>query len=265
MKSFKNFIGEELELLLMSVASDKYEKDVADQLKDLGFDASRPKVDSTYSDVLVKHKSGPVWIEVKMNHTDNLGNTRASYDGKKWFSSLEKGGKFEGKMGPLKVYVSNMLNKHAAKFVKDIQKATGKTKLNTNIGPQKTDKDTVNHAEMKAYMSKQSDQYIVTVPNQDLGKVVRDHYAGGGKAETVYYLQADDDFYRLSNSDPLGVAADVPMFAGKGDFRMRVGIRTNQYEIQPEVKVKTMATSPYSLKPGTKKKNPFTHQRVRKV
>jgi len=31
MKSFKTFIAEEQELLLMSVASDKYEKDVADQ------------------------------------------------------------------------------------------------------------------------------------------------------------------------------------------------------------------------------------------
>lgn len=263
MLSFKQFMKEEAELMAESRASDKFEIDVADELKKLGFDASRPKVDSTYSDVLVKHQGKKVWIEVKMNHTDNLGNTRASYDGSKWTSAPEKKGPLAGKMGPLKVYIAQMLKKHADKFVKDILKATGKKKLNTNIGPQKNDPDTVNHEEMKAYMAKQRDQYIVTVPNQDLGAVVRDHYSKGGKTEAAYYLQAADDFYRLSNEDPLGVASDVPMFGGKGDFRMRVGIRSKQYEIQPEVKVKTMASSPYSIKPGTKKKNPFTHQRVR--
>lgn len=262
MLSFKKFIREEAELM-ESRASDQFEINVAKSLKDMGYDASRPKVDSTYSDVLVKHQGKKVWIEVKMNHTDNLGNTRASWDGSKWVSAPEKKGPLKGKMGPLKVYIANMLKKHASKFVAEITKATGKKKLNTNIGPQKNDPDTVNHEEMKAYMAKQKDQYIVTVPNQDLGEVVRAHYAKGGKTETTYYLQAADDFYRLSNEDPLGVAADVPMFAGKGDFRMRVGIRSKQYEIQPEVKVKTMASSPYSIKPGTKKKNPFTHQRVR--
>jgi len=263
MKSFKQFLNEKVELLLMSAASDKYERDVADELKRIGFDASRPKVDSTYSDVLVKHNNQRVWIEVKMNHTDNLGNTRASYDGNTWFASAEKRGSLAGKIGPLKTYIVKMLNDHAKDFVKSIQKTTGKNKLNTNIGPQKTDKDTVNLQEMKDFMSKQKDQYIVTVSGQNLGKVVRDHYSKGGKSETVYYMQADDDFYRLSNEDPLGVESDVPMFEGTGEFRMRVGIRSKQYEIQPEVKVKTMVHSPYSIKAGTKKKNPFTHQRVR--
>ena len=263
MISFKKFMKEEAELMAESRASDKFEIDVANELKNLGFDASRPKVDSTYSDILVKHQGKRVWIEVKMNHTDNLGNTRASYDGAKWTSAPEKKGPLAGKQGPLKVYIAMMLKKHASKFVSNILKATGKKKLNTNVGPQKNDPDTVNHEEMKAYMAKQRDQYIVTVPSQDLGKVVRDHYSKGGKTEATYYLQAADDFYRLSNDDPLGVASDVPMFEGRGDFRMRVGIRSKQYEIQPEVKVKTMASSPYSVKPGTKKKNPFTHQRVR--
>lgn len=263
MKSFKQFLNEKVELLLMSVASDKYEKDVAEELKKMGFDASRPRVDATYSDVLVKHNGERVWIEVKMNHTDNLGNTRASYDGNTWFASAEKRGPLAGKIGPLKTYIVKMLNDHAKDFVKQIQKATGKNKLNTNIGPQKNDKDTVNLEEMKAFMGKQKDQYIVTVTGQNLGRVVRDHYSKGGKSETVYYMQADDDFYRLSNEDPLGVASDVPMFEGTGEFRMRVGIRSKQYEIQPEVKVKTMAHSSYSIKAGTKKKNPFTHQRIR--
>lgn len=257
MLSFKKFIAEETELL-ESPASDKFEFSIASALQDMGYEASRPKVDSTYSDVLVKHKGKNVWIEVKMNHKDNLGNTRASWDGSNWVSAPEKKGPLKGKMGPLKVYIAKMLKKHASKFVADITKATGKTKLNTNIGPQKKDPDTVNHEEMKAYMATQKDQYIISVPNQDLGEVVKAHYAEGGKTEATYYLQAGDDFYRLSNEDPLGVASDVPMFAGKGDFRMRVAIRSKQYEIQPEVKVNNMANSPYSIKQGTKKKNPFT-------
>ena len=259
MKSFKSFLKEEQELLLMSAASDRFEQAVANQLVELGLDASRPKVDSTYSDVLVKHKGKKIWIEVKMNHTDNLGNTRASFDGKNWTSAPEKKGPLKGRMGPLKVYIADMLKKHASGFVKDIQNATGKTKINTNKGPQQKDPNTVSYEEMKAYMKNQRDQYIVTVPNQDLGKVVVDHYSKGGKTEPAYYLQADDDFYMLGKENPLGVPNDVPQFKGKGDFRMRVGIRSSMYEIQPEVKVKNMGSSKYSLKPGTKKKNPFEH------
>lgn len=252
MKKFKSYINE-------SAKSDRFEQDIAQELKRMGFDASRPKVDSTYADVLVNHKNKRVWIEVKMNHTDNLGNTRSSYIDNKWVSAPEKKGPLAGKMGPLKVYISKMLDKHAKPFVKDILKATGKKNLNTNIGPQKNDKDTVNHEEMKAYMVKQKDQYIITVPNQNLGKVVRDHYSKGGKTEPAYYLQAADDFYRLSDENPLNVPSDVPMFKGKGDFRMRIAIRSKQYEIQPEVKVKKIEPeeSPYSIKPGTSKKSPF--------
>lgn len=242
-----------------SARSDAYEKQVADNLKKMGLNAERPSVGSTYADIKVTHNRKTCWIEVKMNHTDNLGNTRASYDGKNWVAAVEQSGDLKGKMGPLKVYMVDMLKKHAGKFVKDIQNFTGKTKINTNKVPQQKDPNTVNHAEMKAYMAKQRDQYIVTVPNQDLGTVVVAHYSQGGKAENAYYLQAADDFYMLGTENPLGVPRDVPQFSGKGDFRMRVGIRSSMYEIQPEVKVKSMVSSKYSIKPGTKKKNPFEH------
>jgi hypothetical protein len=45
-----------------------------------------------------------------------------------------------------------------------------------------------------------------------------------------------------------------------GNFKMRIGVRSSAsgfYEIQPEIKITDMPTSPYSLKPGTLKKNPF--------
>ena len=265
MLSFKKFITEETEFMAESKAADKFERDVAAELVRLGLDASRPPADPTYADILVKNpgnRVNRVWIEVKMNHTDNLGNTRASYDGRKWFSAPDTKGPMKGKVGPLKVYIAKKLDRYAKDFVSKIQKATGKTKLNTNIGPQKNDPDTVNLEDMKKFMATQKDQYIISIPVKDLDQVVRDHYTYG-KAERAYYLQAGDDFYKLSNEDPLGVASDVPLFRGEGDFRMRVGIRSKQYEIQPEVKVKRMPDSPYSIRPGTKKKNPFTHQRVR--
>lgn len=244
--------------ILESKASDKYEKDVADELKRLGFDASRPPVDPTYSDVLVKHKGKRVWIEVKMNHTDQLGNVRSSYDGSKWFSALEKKGPLAGKQGPLKIYINKLLDKHAKDFVAKAQKFTGKKKMSSNKGPQQKDPDTINHEEMKKFLATQKTQYIISVPVKDLDQAVRDHYSKGGKSEKVYYLQAGDDFYKLSNEDPLGVASDVPLFTGSGDLKMRVSVRSSMYEIQPELKVTKMGRSPYSIAPGTTKKNPFT-------
>jgi hypothetical protein len=266
MLSFKQYISEEPELLLMSAASDRRENEIMKALQDLGFDASIPTTDPIYSDVLVKNPRGKhsrVWVEVKMNHTDQLGNVRASYDGRKWYSAPETKGPLKGKVGPLKLYIGKLLDRHASGFVNDILKFTGKKKLNTNIGPQNNDPDTVNLEEMKAFLATQKNQYIVSVSVDDLDKAIMDHYSKGGKAEPAFYLQAGDDFYRLSNEDPLGVASDVPMFSGQGDFRMRVSVRSKQYEIQPELKVKSMPNSPYSLLPGTAKKNPFTHKRVR--
>ena len=251
------------EPLRESRASDKFENDIAAELNKMGFDASRPKVDSTYSDVLVNHNGKKVWIEVKMNHTDQLGNVRSSFDGKKWSSAIEKKGPLRGKQGPLKIFINKLLDKHAKDFVAKAQKFTGKKKMNTNKGPQQKDPDTINHQEMKDFLATQRNQYIISVPVNNLDQAVRDHYSKGGKTEPAYYLQAGDDFYRLSNEDPLGVASDVPMFKGSGDFKMRVSIRTNMYEIQPELKVSKMDESPYSLKAGTSKKNPFTHSRVR--
>lgn len=259
MKSFKSFLKEERELLLMSAASDRFERDVANQLVELGLDASRPKVDSTYSDVLVKYKGKKIWIEVKMNHTDQLGNVRSSYDGSKWVSALEKKGPLAGKQGPLKIYINKLLDRHAKDFVAKAQKFTGKKKMSTNKAPQQKDPDTINHEEMKMFLATQKTQYIISVPVKDLDQAVRDHYAKGGKAEKVYYLQAGDDFYRLSNENPLGVPSDVPLFTGSGDLKMRVSVRSSMYEIQPELKVTKMGRSPYSIAPGTTKKNPFEH------
>jgi hypothetical protein len=90
----------------------------------------------------------------------------------------------------------------------------------------------------------------------NLGKVVTDHYTKG-KTEPAYYMQAGDDFYMISNANPFKLNSRIPLLSGTGDFKVRIGTRTEFYEVQAEIKIKTMPNSLYSLKPGTKKLNPF--------
>ena len=127
-------------------------------------------------------------------------------------------------------------------------------------GPLKN-KNAVSYEKMKEYMSKRT-QYILDVKNVDLGELVTRHYLEG-KAEPAHYMQAGDDFYMIGNKNPLGLPVDIPELGRKGQcmgsFRMRIGIRGSKpyYEIQPEIKINNMPTSAYSIKPGTRKKNPF--------
>jgi hypothetical protein len=63
----------------------------------------------------------------------------------------------------------------------------------------------------------------------------------------------------IGSLDTLGIKNkhhDIPFVKGKGMFRMRIGFRTKFYEVQPEIKIKTMGKSNYSLI-DPEKKNPF--------
>lgn len=235
-------------------AADKYERDVAEYIQELGIDASRPSVSSKYSDVLINHKGKKVWLEVKMNHTDNLGNTRVSYDGSKWVASPDKG----GGLSPLKQFCVDTLNnsREAKKFVEDLSKFANmkEIKIPTTLGGLK-DPKAVPLDVMKEFF-KTRNRYILKEPNVDMGKLVTAHYLEG-KAEPAYYMQAADDFYMIGRKNPLGVPSNVPLIKGTGEFKMRVSTRSRFYEVQPEVKILKMPTSSYSLKPGTRKKNPF--------
>jgi len=243
----------------MSAASDKYEKDVADYINSLGAKAVRPVASVKYPDVLVEYKGRKAWVEVKMNHTDNLGNTRVSYKQGVWDAALP--------LDPVKRFAidyltpSNVTNK----FLRDIAKFTAKD-VNSMILPSTkgllADPKAVSYKDVKEFFKTRS-QYILDVPNVDLGKLVTDHYLNA-KAEPAYYMQAGDDFYMIGNYNPLKLPSDIPVLGAggscKGNFKMRIGIRSPAsafYEIQPEIKITNMPVSPYSVKPGTKKKNPF--------
>jgi len=228
-----------------------------------GVEATRPPASVKYSDVVItgyrgKKLSTKVWVEVKKNHTDNLGNTRVAYSGKtkKWSASNQ---------GPLAKFCVDMLNKspEVKKIIKDIGKFANidNPSLPTTKGGLK-ELDAVSLKTMKAYFATKKDQYIFTKENVDLGKLVTAHY-NSGKAEPVHYMQAADDFYRLGSDDPLDLGNDVPLLVGIGSFKMRVSLRSEYYEIQPEVKITDMEDSKYSAYSASAKLNPFTKKKNR--
>ena len=89
-----------------------------------------------------------------------------------------------------------------------------------------------------------------------MASLITKHYTVG-KAEPAYYMQAADDFYRISNKNPFKVPNDVPLLKGSGDFKVRIATRSQFYEVQAELKIMSMPSSKYSLAPDSKKKNPF--------
>lgn len=248
----------------MSAASDKYEKDIANRLKkliknvDSKGDAIRPPSDVRFADVKMNFKGKETWCEVKMNHTDNLSNARCFYKDGKWGTTYKT---------PAAKYAVDILNSSAQskKFLRDLSKFSGiplkAIKIPTTQGGLKEEgavpyKILVGY--FKSIATKDGNQYIAEEQNYDLGKVVTEHYLIG-KAKPAHYMQAGDDFYRIGNANPFGLNKDIPVLKGKGNFRIRVGLRKggSWYEIQIEVKITDMPDSKYSVAMNTGKKNPF--------
>lgn len=238
----------------MSAKSDKYEKDVANSIDRIsGVKAERPKVGTDFPDVKVTFKNTVTWFEVKMNHTDNLSNPRVFYKDGKWQTTYKT---------PAAKYTVDLLNKSAQtqKFLKDIAKFSGIPFKSLKIPTTKTgllEPGAVPLHVMKSYFNRPGvNRYIESKSNFNLGKVVTEHYTIG-KTEPAYYMQAGDDFYMVSSKNPFKFSTKIPVLAGFGEFRVRVATRSEYYEVQAEIKIKKMPESPYSLMPGTKKKNPF--------
>jgi hypothetical protein len=237
-----------------SVASDKFEIEVALEINTSpGYIAERPKVSTKYSDVLVTNTmtGRRSWVEVKMNHTDNLSNPRVFYDGNQWDTTYTT--------GVAKQAVDILNNSEDAKeFINALKKFVGKDYIKiptTKAGLR--DINAVSLNDMKEFFNQPSiNRYIANMNNVDLGKIVSDHYLYG-KAEPAYYMQAGDDFYRIGDENPFNLSKDIPLLTGFGDFKVRVSTRSSFYEVQAEIKIKKMPNSKYSVKPNTKKINPF--------
>ena len=74
----------------MSALSDKYERDVATNVNKIpGVVATRPPGDTAYADVKITYKNVTSWMEVKMNHTDNLSNPRVFYKDGRWSTTYD--------------------------------------------------------------------------------------------------------------------------------------------------------------------------------
>lgn len=261
-------------------AFEKHEQDVANYINGSipGLTADRPKSSTSYSDVFVTYartatkatKKQPAkkaitvktWVEVKMNHTDNLMNPRFSFVNNAW----KVGESYESSATSLLQDYWNQ-NTDAREWIESMREWL-KTKksykgdpnnftLYSTLRDRKNDSNSVDLSLMKQFLATRPNKNICTIPNVDIGNLVTLHYLKG-KAAPAPYLSAGDDFYRFGNVNPFKIP-NVPVFKGSNNITFRVGDRSGNYELQAEVKVKgkTMSASQYSVVPNTKKKNPF--------
>ena len=243
----------------MSAASDLYEKQIAENINSIpGMEAARLSVGVEYSDVAITKYNNQTlskrqWVEVKMSHSDNLSNPRVFYKDNKWQTTYKT---------PAAKAAVEILNKsqQTKQFIKAISKFSGipenVIKIPTTYGGLK-EPGAVPLMVMKAYFDQPGiNRYIVNNPKYPLGDLVTQHYTVG-KREPAYYMQAGDDFYLVSRTNPLNLSSDIPLLTGEGDFKMRVSTRSNFYEVQAEIKIISMPISKYSIAPNTRKMNPF--------
>ncbi len=237
----------------MSVASEKFEKDVAKNVDNIPGMLAEQGTDVKYSDVLMTKDNKKTWLEVKMSHSDNLSNPRVFYKDRKWQTTYTT---------PAATEAVKILNKsaQAAEFIKKISKFSGIPEqsiiIATNKGQLKLPGTVPLHV-MKMYFEQPGvNRYIASQENFNIGALVTKHYLEG-KAAPAHYMQAGDDFYRIGNADPFKVGTKVPLLSGRGDFKVRVSTRSQFYEVQAEIKIKSMPNSSYSVKPNSSKKNPF--------
>ena len=238
----------------MSAVSDAFERKVADNINSIkGIIAERPPVSVEYADVRIK--SGPIttWLEVKMSHTDNLSNPRVFYSNGNWQTTYKTPAAAEA----VKILNNSQQSKD---FIKSISKFSGIPESIIKIPTSKSglrEAGAVPLHIMKLYFDQPNiNRYIANQDNYNIGNLVTEHYTKG-KKEPAYYLQAGDDFYLISNKNPLNLSRSIPLLSGSGDFKVRVSTRSEFYEVQAEIKIKSMPDSKYSVLSGSKKINPF--------
>lgn len=235
----------------MSKASDNHERHVASSLQAVGVDAVRPVKGTDYSDVLVNYRGNAAWLEIKMSHTDNLANPRVYYHANTWNTRYST---------PVAGIIVQELNKSQVSrdFVYSLSEYASIPLHSIYIPTTRGEMGTINavpRTVMKDYCTVNS-KYIYDDQDRDLTEIVTLHYTRG-KTEPAYYMQAGDDFYMISNANPLGLSSTIPQLEGSGKFRVRVSNRSKFYEIQAEIKMRDLVKSDFSVLPGSQKQNPF--------
>lgn len=242
--------------LVESKKSDAFEEKVAAVI-----DSSSNSVNATamkpvqLPDVRVTIGELSSYVEVKMNHTDNLSNKRIYFDGSVWRPR---------KNSPSAEATALLANQssEAAEFLDDLRSFIGRTDIyisSTKSGLKK--ENAVSPEEMREFLTSRSNQYIV-IGNEDVdvGHFATEHYLLS-KASPAHYLQAGNDFYMIGAENPLELSPKIPQLEGTGTFKIRVGMRgqdskTPWFEIQPELKMKNLKPSQFSVF-GDGKINPF--------
>lgn len=236
----------------MSKASDAREHLVASAINLLpNVSAFRPTLGTQYSDVKVNFRNKESWLEVKMNHKDNLANPRVYYHENTWKTRYST---------PVAHDIVQELNKSQVSrdFVYSVADYCGMAYetiyIPTNRGEMGTE-NSVPRDKMRSYC-KNNGAYVLDYQDYDLSELVSSHYTKG-KAEPAYYLQAGDDFFMITNCNPLGLSSEIPQLQGTGKFRVRVSNRSKFYEVQAEIKMTSLLSSPFSVLPNSLKQNPF--------
>lgn len=250
----------------MSALSDKYERDVAKYITQQirAVKASRPSVGSNFSDVKIEYKGVTSWLEVKMNHNDRLVSSRVFYKDGQWGTTYPtnvatEAVKLLNKSNQTKKFISNLkafLGNRQLKKPIDVKNLSLST---TSVGMK--EKNAVHMDDLMAYFDQSIvlNKYIMVVDNYDVGASVTAHFTNH-KASPAYYMQTGDDFLKMTDTDPFNLDPDkdkIPLLSGKDKFKVRVAKAGQFYEIVTELKILKMPSSKYSLKPGTKKLNPF--------
>lgn len=238
-----------------SPASESHEENLRVALRKFKKLVVKAPKNTKYSDIFVSSGNKESWIEVKMNHSDQLMNFRFFYDNGKWQSTYNT---------PADI-VADMMNKNpqSKKFISDLKIFSKIKNPKIGAGFNKSDQSYISAETLRKFFAKRDNQYIIKQPGSDISGLLEKHLIKG-KQEPAYYLQAGDDFYMIGNKNPLNLPADIPRIRkNTGTVAVRVGVRTAGYEIQPEIKfdTKTLPPSQYSILPGSKKKNPFEKYR----
>lgn len=226
-------------------APDRYERSVAYYLNNIdNVTAIRPKVSTKYSDVLIEYNKETSWLEVKMNENDQMGCPRVCFDGKQW----------TGKSAPIQNFVCDRLNNDNS-FINNISNYVNTEKFNipTTKGGLK-DSAAIPLSTMIDYFEKQNDAYIYTENDVNIGNLITQHY-NHGKYEPAHYIQMGDQFFQMGDENPFDL--NVPKLDATGVFKVRISLRSNFYEVIPEIKIRDEIYSPFSVAPGTLKPHPF--------
>lgn len=256
-------LKETIRLMLESPSSDAFEQEVTkainNKFKGQGIKAVRPPPNVKIPDVLVTVKgAGESFIEVKMNHTDNLSNIRVHYANGQWYAGETK--------SPVAGFVLKLLNAspQAAAFIEALSKFTRTPNVKViGLRGAMSDPTVVNVKVMKKFLATLPDANIIVEPGLNIGELVTAHYTQG-KDAPAYYLQASDDFYLISGADPFGLnganGGGIPTLGGTGTLKVRVSSRSAFYEVMVQTKIDKFnpASSPFSVRKGSKKANPFS-------